>query len=502
MRFLAHHVVPLGAETHRKDVVGEPRRFAPDWRQRDVQPDLFRIGQHFDPREAVWIRPHRVVDAGEVHVEAAAVFFEEMRQQKAHLEECERVLGREQQLVPVARRRRDGVRLGDELVGEVQVHSAFRRHGSGEDDEEVEAARDLPAPQIARRSRPPVVRAEPSARATDGPGGGDDRAGVDARFLSGERRRELGVQLLQRADEVVERHVEIAAIRTKIAAPVHPRAYEFAVVQILVEDDASHREQQGAFRARVRGQPHVGLGRRVRQPRIDDDERRAVRLPFDDPLCVRIEVVAGLEMRREEQDRLRVRVVGRGAIVAAPQKVSEPCRGGADVGVAVVPVEPPCLQHAVRVAVLAGTADVIHDFVPTVLENGFPDSRCDVVERLTPRHLAPFSRTAFAVAGQRIEDAIRILDLVRRDDAFGARAAAAARVHRIALDLPDRQLLLVDVCEDSARRLAVEADARDDPVVTAIFFRPARRLVIDVVVPLCGIGVRAKWHREFEDLRI
>ena len=108
----------------------------------------------------------------------------------------------------------------------------------------------------------------------------------------------------------------------KIAAPVDPGAHELAVVELLVEQHLDHRQQQRALGSRIGRQPHVRLRRRVRQPRIDDDQRRAVGLAFDDALRVRVEVVAGFEMRRQQQDRLRVGVVGRRPIVAAPQKVS------------------------------------------------------------------------------------------------------------------------------------------------------------------------------------
>src|SRR5690606_1625719 len=70
--------------------------------------------------------------------------------------------------------------------------------------------------------------------------------------------------------------------------------------------------------------------------------------------------------------------------------------------------------------------------------------------------------------------------------------SAAARMHRVAFDLPDVERLLVDVGEDAAGGLAVEADARDDPVAAAVLLRPARGLVIDVIVPLRRIGVRAE----------
>ena len=76
------------------------------------------------------------------------------------------------------------------------------------------------------------------------------------------------------------------------------------------EQMARDREDQRGFRAGIRRQPHVRLGRRVRQARIDDDEPRAARLAFDDALRVRIEIVARLEMRRQQQNRSRVRVIG------------------------------------------------------------------------------------------------------------------------------------------------------------------------------------------------
>jgi len=52
--------------------------------------DLGFVRQHLDPRHAVGIGPHGVVDAREVHGELAAAFLEEVRQEKAHLEEGQR----------------------------------------------------------------------------------------------------------------------------------------------------------------------------------------------------------------------------------------------------------------------------------------------------------------------------------------------------------------------------------------------------------------------------
>jgi hypothetical protein len=160
--------------------------------------------------------------------------------------------------------------------------------------------------------------------------------------------------------------------------------------------------------------------------------------------------------------------------------------------VAVVAVEAPGLQHAVGVAVFARPADVIHDFVPPVFDNRPADALADIGERFVPRHLPPLAGSALAVAAERVEDSIGIFELVGCDDAFRARAPATARMERVALDLADGELFLVDIGQDPARRFAVEADARDNPVVPPILLRPARRLEVDEVVPGRRIGVRSE----------
>src|SRR5260221_1510573 len=110
--------------------------------------------------------------------------------------------------------------------------------------------------------------------------------------------------------------------------------------------------------------------------------------------------------------------------------MSEPRRRRADVRVAVVPIHAPRLQHAIRVAVLTGPADVVHDFVTAVLDDGLSNPPADIVERLVPRHLRPFAGSPVAVALERIENAIASLELVLRHDALLARAAPAARLQR------------------------------------------------------------------------
>jgi hypothetical protein len=132
--------------------------------------------------------------------------------------------------------------------------------------------------------------------------------------------------------------------------------------------------------------------------------------------------------------------------------------------------------------------------VAPVLDDRGADARADLGERIVPRDLPPLARAASAVALERIENAIGIVELIRSDDALRTGAAAAAGMERVAFDLANRQRVLVDVGENAARRLAVEANARNDPVAPAILPGPTGRLVVDVVVPLRRIRMCREGH--------
>ena len=73
----------------------------------------------------------------------------------------------------------------------------------------------------------------------------------------------------------------------------------------------------------------------------------------------------------------------------------------------------------------------------------------------SPAPRAPLRRSGIA-------DALGVVHLVERGRALGAVAPAAARMDGIALELLDAAGVLVDVGEEPARRLAVEADGRDE----------------------------------------
>ena len=93
---------------------------------------------------------------------------------------------------------------------------------------------------------------------------------------------------------------------------------------------------------------------------------------------------------------------------------------------------------------------------------------------------------------QRVEDPLGVVHLVDRGRPLGAVAAAGARVRRVALELLDRQVLVVDVGQQAARGLAVEADRRDQRVGVRNLARVRLRVVLDVVVPVLDRRVVAQ----------
>jgi len=152
--------------------------------------------------------------------------------------------------------------------------------------------------------------------------------------------------------------------------------------------------------------------------------------------------------------------------------------------VAVVAVDSPGVEDALQVdQLVAGPAEVIHHFLRPPLDQRLPDPARDVVERLVPRDALPLAAATLARAPHRITDALGIVDLVERGRALRTVAAAAAGMDGIALELLDSARGLVDVGEQPARRLAVEADGRNQAIATLDLPRPRDGVVLLPVVP-------------------
>ena len=257
----------------------------------------------------------------------------------------------------------------------------------------------------------------------------------------------------------------------------------------MAHEVGGDRQEDGRLAPRPRRHPQIGVRGRVGQAEVEHRYLGAVLLGLHDPLGVRVEVVAGLEVAGEQQDRLGVAVVRRGPVEAHPVGVAGAPAAGADVGVAVVAVDAPRLEDPLGEAVLAGPPDVVHHLVHPAIDDGLPDPAADVLEDLVPGDLLELARPSLTDPAQRVEDPLGVGDLVDGGGALGTVAAPRARVGGVALELADREVLVVDVGQQAARGLAVEADGRDEHVVARL---AGLRVVLRVPVPLLGRRVVAK----------
>src|SRR5262245_33017463 len=173
-----------------------------------------------------------------------------------------------------------------------------------------------------------------------------------------------------------------------------------------------------------------------------------------------------------------------------PEGVAGAGGGGADVGMAVVAVDAPGVEDALKIDELVpGTAQVIHDLlVPSLHECG-ADAPRDVVQHLVPGDALPLAVPARADAAKRVEDAFGILHLVQGRGPLGAVSAAAARMPGVALELPDIEVLLVHVSEKPAGCLAVEADGRHQRVAPGHAARPSPGVELFPVAPAIDGGI-------------
>src|ERR1044071_4846264 len=121
------NVMTLWPEPNGQNVISEVSRLVPNGSQRRMTSDQAFISERFDPRKAIRIRPHRVVNAREVSVEFPASLFQKMWQQKGHLMHRQRKFLRPIDLAPHLRMRRRVNRLRHKLVPRVWKDAALGR---------------------------------------------------------------------------------------------------------------------------------------------------------------------------------------------------------------------------------------------------------------------------------------------------------------------------------------------------------------------------------------
>src|SRR5204862_649695 len=132
---------------------------------------------------------------------------------------------------------------------------------------------------------------------------------------------------------------------------------------------------------------------------------------------------------------------------------------------------------------VARAPEVVHDLRAPALDERLPDPGAQVVEHLVPAHALPLPAAPGPDAAQRVPDPLGIVHLVECRGPLCAVASAAPRMHRVAFELSDRERLRVDIGEEPARGLAVEADRRDQRVVARDLPRPRDRVVLAPGLP-------------------
>ena len=256
----------------------------------------------------------------------------------------------------------------------------------------------------------------------------DDRSGRHAALVLCEIGAIAGVVAFESSDELLEGLPAAADEAVSLVVlPVDPSAHERGVEPAGVEDRLGHGQEHGSLGAGMRGQPRVGARGRVGEPRVDDDQLCARHLGLDYPLRMRVEVVAGLQMGGNEQYATRVRVVRRGPVRPLPEEIAETGRRRTDVDMRVVAVNPPALQHALHVPVVAGASDVVHDLLSPTLLDGSSDPHAEGFEHLVPGGALPLVRPAWPFPFHRVEHAVFGTELVHDRHALRAHRARGSR---------------------------------------------------------------------------
>src|SRR5215470_9129648 len=104
-----------------------------------------------------------------------------------------------------------------------------------------------------------------------------------------------------------------------------------------------------------------------------------------------------------------------------PERIARPRSRRTNIGVTVVAVDSPCMQHPLVVnEFVSGTANVVHDLVLAAFPQRAPDAATQVVQHLVPGHALPLPFTALPCSPQWIKDALRIVDLIDGGRTLGA----------------------------------------------------------------------------------
>src|SRR5713226_788183 len=150
---------------------------------------------------------------------------------------------------------------------------------------------------------------------------------------------------------------------------------------------------------------------------------------------------------------------------------------------AIVTIHAPRPQHALHVTIVSRSANVVHDFIAAILNNGGPNFAGEGIQHLIPRSTLPLALSTLACTFEGIEDAFGVVDLVDGGGTLGTAAPAAPWVIGIALEFFDPARLFIHVGQQPTGRLAVEADGGNNFIVFLDFARPCLRIIFDPIAP-------------------
>src|SRR5437899_12619949 len=102
---------------------------------------------------------------------------------------------------------------------------------------------------------------------------------------------------------------------------------------------------------------------------------------------MRVEVMSGFEVGAEKENEAGVGMIGGGTVIAVPNLIPHARAGRADVGVRVVAVYSPGLQHAIDITFVPRPTDVVHDLVLAAFLQRCADTAADIVAHVVPSHL-------------------------------------------------------------------------------------------------------------------
>ena len=128
--------------------------------------------------------------------------------------------------------------------------------------------------------------------------------------------------------------------------------------------------------------------------------------------------------------------------------------------------------------------NVISNFVVSLFLDRFANPGRDIIEDFVPSNTLPFSFTTFSRTLQRVENTIRVVDLVDRRWTLRTISTTASGVIGIAFKLADLIRIFVDVCRQSARAFTIETCRWNNRIVPFHTFGMLGRLVLRPVIPL------------------